>query len=307
MPLHPIACLGTLSLLLGGACGHGVSSSGRAAAAAPSPSAEVKVGRCTGINGLVETKAAGFDYAELPVREIMRLSDAELEQALARHKEVGLPTPTANVFLPSDMKVVGPGIDQAPVVAYASRAFDRMARFGVKVVVFGSGGARKVPEGFSRDEAFAQLVDFARKIAPQAQSRGITLVVEPLRRQETNIINTAAEGLAWVKAVGHPSFQLMVDFYHLATEKEDPSIIVEARDHIRHFHIANPNRRVFPMDAGEYDYSAFFAAVKKSGYRGTMSVEGGTRDFAADGPRAVAFLRASLGNGSPPVAAAAAR
>jgi D-psicose/D-tagatose/L-ribulose 3-epimerase len=193
------------------------------------------------------------------------------------------------------MKVVGPSVDQAANLAYAKKAFERMEKFGVQIIVFGSGGARKVPDGFSKEEAFNQLVAFAKQIAPEAQAHGITLAVEPLKSQETNIINTAAEGLAWVKAVNHPNFQLMVDFYHLASEKEDPKILVEARDHIKHFHIANPNKRVFPMSAAEYDYSGFFENLKKMGYEGRISVEASTKNFAEEGPRALAFLRQQLG------------
>jgi sugar phosphate isomerase/epimerase len=88
----------------------------------------------------------------------------------------------------------------------------------------------------------------------------------------------------------------MVDFYHLASEKEDPKILVEAKYHIKHFHIANPNKRVFPLSASEYDYSGFFANMKKmGGYKGRISVEAGTKNFAEEGPRALAFLREQLG------------
>jgi len=289
------------------ACGHGSSGPAPAPAApvaeAPPPGApDVKVGRCTDVDKLAETKAAGFDYAELGTRNIAKLSEEELAAALAKHKEVGLPTPVANVFLPNEMKVVGPSVDDKAVMEYVQKAFDRMSKFGVQIIVFGSGGARKVPDGFSKDEAFNQLVAFAKKIAPLAQQKGITLAVEPLKSQETNIINTAAEGLKWVKAVDHPNFRLMVDFYHLASEKEDPRILVEARDYIKHFHIANPNKRVFPMSATEYDYAGFFENLKKMGYRGRISVEAGTKNFAEEGPKALAFLRTSLGQPAPTVA-----
>jgi D-psicose/D-tagatose/L-ribulose 3-epimerase len=299
-------------LALAAGCSHGSSAGSSAAgavgAAAESASGEVKIGRCVGINGLAETKAMGFDYAELPVRDLAKLSDAEFEQAVATHKEVGLPTPTANVFLPNEMKIVGPGVDQAPAVEFARKGLDRMARLEVKIVVFGSGGARKVPEGFSKDEAFAQLVTFAKKIAPEAQARGITMAVEPLKTAETNIINSVTEGLKWVEAVDHPSFQLMADLYHMGTEKEDPGNIVAAREHIRHFHIANPNKRVVPLEGDGFDYSGYFAAIKKIGYHGTISLEApGTKDFATDGPRSLAFLRAQLGSGARPSVAAAAR
>jgi sugar phosphate isomerase/epimerase len=257
--------------------------------------AHVKIGRCTSVAGLQETKAAGFDYAELGVSSIARLSEEKLAEALATHRQVGLPTPVANGFLPRELKVTGPSIDRDKQMEYVRRAFDRMARFGVKIVVFGSGDARNVPDGFSREEAWKQLVDFGKRIALEAQARGIVVSIEPLRKKESNIINTAAEGLALVEAVGHSHFQLMVDFYHLASEKEDPEIVVRAKEHIRHFHFANPEGRVFPLQAAEYDYGKFFASVRKIRFRGGLSVEAKPKNgIANDGPRTVAFLRDSL-------------
>ena len=143
------------------------------------------------------------------------------------------------------------------------KAFDRAKVLGIKIIVLGSGGARKVPDGFSQDEAWKQLVEFAKRIAPEAKKRGIVVAVEPLQKGETNTINTAAEGLKWVKAVNHPNFQLMVDFYHLSLEKEDPAILVSAKRNIKHIHIANPAGRKFPLTADEFDYSKFFADAEE--------------------------------------------
>src|SRR5207247_3267843 len=141
-----------------------------------------------------------------------------------------------------------------------------LSKLGVEVLVFGSGGARRVPDGFAREEAFKQLVDFGRRAAREARSHGITIAIEPLRKQETNIINSAAEGLELVNAVSDPNFQLMVDFYHLASEQENPDVIVRARDHIRHLHMANPQGRVFPLRWEEYDYGPVFATRRELGY-----------------------------------------
>src|SRR5262249_25937777 len=54
----------------------------------------------------------------------------------------------ATLFLPATLKVTGPAIDRDRQHAYVEKAFDRLARLGVEVVVFGSGGARRVPDGF---------------------------------------------------------------------------------------------------------------------------------------------------------------
>jgi D-psicose/D-tagatose/L-ribulose 3-epimerase len=271
-------------------------------ALAPAGAADkVKIGLCT--DDLDKAKRAGFDYVELPVRSFATLGDEEFANLLTRHKAAGIPTPVGNLFLPGDLKVVGPQTDPKAQMEYVGKAFDRAAKLGLKVIVFGSAGSRKVPEGFSRDEAMKQLVDFAKRIAPEAKKRKIVVAVEPLRRQETNIINSAAEGLAWVKAVGHPNFQLMVDFYHLASEKEDPAILVTASKELRHIHIANPNGRVFPQSSEEYDYSGFFDNLRKIKYRGGISIEGRAKDFDAEAPRALALLRAAAKDGIKPPAA----
>jgi D-psicose/D-tagatose/L-ribulose 3-epimerase len=251
----------------------------------------VQVGYCTPLRNLEAAKAAGFDYVELSTTEIANLSDADFEQAVTRIRQVGLPVPATNLFLPAALKVTGPAIDRDQQIAHVRKAFDRLAKLGTQIVVFGSGGARQVPDGFAKDEAFQQLVDFGRRIAPEARARGITVAIEPLRHQETNIINSAAEGLRLVEAINDPNFQLMVDFYHLASEQEDPAIIQRASAHIRHLHMANPTGRVFPRKWDEYDYAPFFAALQKIGYDRRISVEASTQDFSTDAPLAIALLR----------------
>lgn len=264
---------------------------GLSLAAAQAPPGKVAVGYCTGLANLEAAKAAGFDYVELSTTEIANLSDADFEAAAARIKSLGIATPAANLFIPAAIKVTGPDTNPEQQMAHVKKAFTRLARLGTQVVVFGSGGARRVPDGFSKDEAFKQLVDFGRRAAAEGQAHGITITIEPLRRQETNIINTAAEGLALVEAIGHPNFQLMIDFYHLASEKEDPAIVLRAKDRLRHLHVANPQERVFPAKWEEFDYGPFFANLKTIGYDKRISVEGRTTDLAAQGPPAVALLR----------------
>lgn len=261
------------------------------------------IGYCIGLKGLEIAKAAGFDYVELGTTEIAALSDAEFEAAVEQVKKVGIPTPNANLFLPATLKLTGPqAASPDEQMAYVTKAFTRLNRLGVKILCFGSGGARRVPDGFPKEQAFAQLVAFGKRIAPEAQKQGITVVIEPLRRQETNIINTAGEGFELVKAVNHPNFELLIDFYHLAIENEDPKIIVEAKDHLRHLHMANPQGRVFPLKWDEFDYAPFFARLREIGYTGRLSIEASSPDVPAQAPQAIELLRRAFA-GQPPAAA----
>jgi D-psicose/D-tagatose/L-ribulose 3-epimerase len=170
-----------------------------------------------------------------------------------------------------------------------------MSRLGTRVIVFGSSGARNVPDGFSRTEAFRQLVDFGKLAGPLARARNITIAIEPQRREESNIINNVAEALAWVEAVNDPNIQLMIDYYHFSVEKEDPAIIAKVQGHLRHLHMANPNNRVMPLSWTEYNYAPFFAALRQIGYDKLIGLEASSTDLQADGPKSVQLLRHAFG------------
>ena len=262
---------------------------------APGPA---RIGVCVDPDRFEAAQAAGFDYVETNVSKVAALSEEEFQTLAAQVARLRIPLAASMSFIPGAVRLTGPDVDPAKQMTYVTGALRRLKQLGVKVVVLGSGGARRVPDGFSRDEAFAQLVDFLRRVAPVARDNAITIVVEPLRQQETNIINTAREGLALVKAVDRPEIRLLVDYYHLAAEGENPDIIAEAGPLLAHAHIANPKGRVFPLDADESPYAAFFSNLCRIGYQGRLSVEASTTDFAAQAPRAIALLRSARACGA---------
>src|SRR4030095_10005899 len=136
-----------------------------AVALVPVPAAKVQVGYCTSIKNLAAAKAAGFDYVEVSATEVAGLGDADFDAAAAESKALGIPPPAATLFLPQTIKVVGPDINVEQQTAHVKKVMSRLSRLGVQVLVFGSGGARRVPDGFSKDEAWKQLVDFSRRAA----------------------------------------------------------------------------------------------------------------------------------------------
>jgi D-psicose/D-tagatose/L-ribulose 3-epimerase len=253
------------------------------------------IGYCGPLKDITAAKAAGFDYMEVRTSEVAALSDAEFERVAAQLKQLAFPTPAAYWFVPAEIKLTGPAIDKDRQMEYFHRALDRVARLGVRVIVFGSGGARQVPAGFAMEEAFRQLVDFGKRAGPEARKRNITIVIEPQRREECNIINNTAEALRWVEAVNDPNIQLMIDYYHFSVEKEDPAIILKVKDHLRHLHMADPNNRVMPLDWDEYNYAPFFAALRQIHYQNLIGLEASSTNLPSDGPKTIALLRRALG------------
>jgi len=254
----------------------------------------VQVGYCGKLAEIDATKAAGFDYIELSTTEIAALSDSEYKSLTQKLKRIELPVPVTYLFIPARIKITGPNVNKEEQMQYVRNALERVSGLGAELVVFGSGPARQIPEGFSHQEALLQMIDFCKRIGPEARKRNITIAIEAQRKQECNIINNLTEGLELIRAVNDSNVQLIVDFYHMAEEHEDPSVIVQAGDHIRHLHMANPVGRVFPLDAAEYDYGSFFQNLKTIGYNKRISIEARASDFSSQAPLAIDFLRRSL-------------
>jgi sugar phosphate isomerase/epimerase len=161
-------------------------------------------------------------------------------------------------------------------------------------VVWGSAGSRNVPEGFSREQAMEQITAFLKMAGEVARRSDVIIAIEPLRRQESNILNTGAEALEIVRRVKHPNIRMIIDYFHLREEKEDPRIIEVARREIVHLHFANPHGRVWPHNLAEDDdYAAFFGYLKKTGYSGGISIEG-EGSLENDGEASREFFRQAL-------------
>ena len=259
-----------------------------------SPEAKFKplVGVCSDLKDAAVMKAAGYDYIEGYVRSLFvpDKPEAEFERILAQLKDLTLPVLACNSFLPASLKVVGPRADHDVAAKYAETALRRAGVANIKTVVFGSGGARKIPDGFDPAQAREQFIMFGKRIALAAEKTGVLLVLEPLNRKETNFINSLAEGVAIVDAIAHPAFKLHADLYHMLQEDESPEAITKAGLRIHHVHIAQRGSRLAPMPGGT-DFRPFFKALKGIGYLRKLSLECGWKQGVTDPAQASAFIR----------------
>lgn len=236
-----------------------------------------------------------FDFIEGHVQNFLKpeASDAEFSFHAAALRNCARSMPAANCFLPPDLKITGPVVDYPRLDRYAATAFRRAREIGMTVIVFGSAGARGVPDGFSHAYAFEQFVDVLRQFAPLAQAQGVTVVVEPLQRGECNFINTIIEGAEIVERVAHPNVKLLVDIFHMARNGEPPDSIVQVGRHVHHVHIAENKDRAAPGVHGE-DFRPFFRALKKTGYNDRLTIEVIWNDLAKQVGPAIATLRQQL-------------
>jgi D-psicose/D-tagatose/L-ribulose 3-epimerase len=239
--------------------------------------------------------ACGYDYIEPGLAKTLALPESDRQQQLARLSATRLRVETMNWFLPgADIKLTGPAVDQARTKDFLERSLALAEQLGAKVIVFGSPGARSVPDGFPREQAWDQLKAFLRTAGGIIEARryGMVIGIEPLRKPESNIVNTVAEAARLAREVNHPKVRIIVDFYHLTFENEDPDAILDAKDLIAHLQIADPGARGFPkQEGGDARYRRFFDNLLKIGYNGRLSIEANSSDVAGDCGPALKFLK----------------
>ena len=193
-----------------------------------------------------------------------------------------------------ELVVLGNEVPKAALTDYMEGCLARCRKLGASIMVWGSAGSRKVPDGFSRERAREQIAEFLRTAGDIARKYEMVVAIEPLRRQESNILNSAAESLEMVRKANHSNVRMIVDYYHLREESEDPRIVETGQREIVHLHFANPAGRVWPHDLSEdAQYEPFFRYVKNTGYASRISIEG-RGSFDADAPSSLAFFRRAL-------------
>ena len=66
-----------------------------------------KSGPKTGIEYVQKLKDIGYDYVELPLNELSKLSNAEFDSFLLALQGIGFPCLCCNDFMPSSFRIVG--------------------------------------------------------------------------------------------------------------------------------------------------------------------------------------------------------
>ncbi len=255
----------------------------------------MKIGCCMSLfdDRIFSLSQAGADYVEIGISELNGHSREEILQRADALKASGLSCLAGNLLFPGGMPLVGEAVDREKTADYLSDVLDKAALLGIHTIVFGSGKARAVPEGYSREKTWEQLRSLCSQlIAPSAESRDIVCCIEPLNRGECNILNTCSESARLVREVDKTSIRLLVDLYHFDLEREPRASLAGYRGLLAHAHIASAkNGRLFPQPGDGEDYASFFRALQEAGYEGSLSLEGSVKgDFLEFAGSSIRYL-----------------
>ena len=242
----------------------------------------IKLGVCTDYTNINKVAEAGFDYLEGGLSKLAAMSEEEYQKIVSLVDAAPIKVEACNGMVPGSIKLTGPEVVAQTIHNYLDLAFTRAERLGVKTVVFGSGAARQVPEGFDTAQAWRQVGNFLRLCERHAAEHDITIAIEPLRSGECNILNYVSEATAIASLIQMPHIAVLGDTYHMAMGGEPFSALKMAGGLLRHVHVANAIGRKYPKPGDGERYAELFETLRSIPYEYRVSVEGGCDDFDTD-------------------------
>jgi D-psicose/D-tagatose/L-ribulose 3-epimerase len=253
----------------------------------------------------------GLDYVELAGGDDVRFSPAPTRRCA---EELGLALVMSPGGLwPADCDLASPEPAQRRKgVDWHRRLLDFCGELGAVAyagAIYGHPGT--VDRSRPPQQCRPYAADGLRVLAAHAAERGVRLVVEPMSRFRTHVVNTPAQAVDLIRLAGHPNLGVLFDTWHMVNEVRDYAAAVrDCGDRLWGVHACGSDRALPGGDL--VPWQALFGALAQGGFDGYMALEtyntalpgfalsrGVFRDLCPDGDefvrRGMEFLKAGLG------------
>jgi len=225
---------------------------------------------------------ASFTLVKEGVQEI---TPARRKKMVSVMKDAGLecvglhwllaPPPKGLHFTTPDTEV------RRKTVAYLNELIDFCSDLGGSYMIFGSPKQRDT-RGISIEQAKTYFAEGLLSVADRVQRRGIEILIEPLGKRTTDVINTLAEASEMMKRINHPAIRMMFDFNNTVDETEPFDVLLRKYyKNIHHVHVQEMGGKHLGTGNAVNDYVKAFQVLKDMRYNHWISLE--VFDFSPGG------------------------
>lgn len=177
-------------------------------------------------------------------------------------------------------------------VARIRSHIDFASKLGAMVII---GGIRGKIEEAGDNQKRTRLEDNGRsaiyRCLKHAEEHKVTLLLEPINRYETNVINTLEEGVRLIEEIGSENLLLLPDIFHMnIEEKSIEESLLKSKSQIGYIHFSDSNRQA--PGFGHLDFIKILSTLVKMDYRNPIGIEILPKpdDFSA-AEQAITYLR----------------
>jgi D-psicose/D-tagatose/L-ribulose 3-epimerase len=222
-------------------------------------------------------KAAGlgFDILEVNGGTVGDMSAAERRSLIAHARDKGIDL-TYCIGLP---KQYDPAAEDEATrrrgIAYLQKMASAIGEMGggtLSGILYGTWPTNMPAGETDKRPYWERSVVSVRQAMKAAEDNNVYFGMEVVNRFEQFLLNTAEEGVAYVKQVGSPNAKILLDTYHMNIEEDSiGGAIQTAGGHLGHVHLGESNRR--PPGNGHIPWDELAGALKKIDYKGALVME----------------------------------
>lgn len=142
--------------------------------------------------------------------------------------------------------------------------------FGAPTIIGSMQG--QLAHGQDREQACNWLREALDDLGELAASHGVPLLIEPLNRYETNLLNRLEQAADFIRSLQTRNVRILADLFHMNIEEADVGrALTAAGALIGHVHFADSNR--LAVGFGHFDVAPVISALRQIGYTGYLSAE----------------------------------
>lgn len=213
----------------------------------------------------------GFDAIELFPRSPEDVDARILRQILHRNRLQLAAVGTGAGWVVQKLSLTHPDAAvRERALAFIASVIDFAGGFGAPAII---GSMQGKAEGeVTRDQALGWLSAALEQLGPRAHALGVPLLLEPLNRYESNLLNTLGQAVEFLQPLRTQNIRLLADLFHMNIEETSlPDALRLAGNHLGHLHFADSNRRAIGF--GHTDVAPIAQVLRELGYAGYVSAE----------------------------------
>ena len=215
------------------------------------------------------TKEAGYDIIELPAFSPAEMDIVAIQKALEAHEveaTCSLGLGFENDINSEDPDSVARG--EQTLNDALSMVRDVGGKYLGGVIFSALGPYSTMPSQKSRENSQAVI----GRLADRGKASGITVGLEFVNRYESNLLNTSAQTVEYIKELGSDNLVVHLDSYHMNIEENDfRDPVFDAGDLLGYVHIGENHRGY--LGQGHVNFPELFEALVDAKYDGVITFE----------------------------------
>lgn len=255
---------------------------------------QFRFGICCRPDQVSAAAAAGYDYLELNLNDVLAMSEDQYREMARQMQEHGIYAEVVHGLLPDGMKLVGDGVSSKEIHRALDMSFDVAQALGAQIAVLDCEKSRMLPLRFDPAMAWRQLGNFIRILQGYAVDFDMQAALLPLRRSAADLMNYVTEATLISAMLRLDRVGVAASLYNMAMEAESLPQLKRTGSLLWHMRVSNVLGNRPPKVGDGEDYAAVFAALAEMGYAGRITMEAPCPDFAKDAQLALQHLKECL-------------